>query len=383
VNADHPILDDPVLAVPKARKQLRLVRLGIIATVLVLLGTVFMLAMTFYMAPDAREHPPPVWIVPAILAVFAGFFYFLYQLLQHQLIRPLRRAAGLVLRVQPKEMFLRSVGVVEVKGVVVGLYEPDTPGEALDETRPVALVSLQAGRKGMPNVNKGFPVKIYPDDASGDRFLAVETEKHLLWGALSTRETREKSWRIMRLIMRLMVVFLLALLGVFLALQQQITQRLSEDRDLALQSAQWPTARGVVRESWIKDVRVSRGKSSVPGFEAVVRYEYQAGGRRLESRHIHYCYEASESRAAAEHIVDTFPQGATVTVAYNPARPAEAVLYPGYADACAAELDTVATTTIIIMVMGLLMTALMVGIFAYQGARRKKFQKRLERWGLP
>lgn len=364
---------------PKVKKQLLLAKILSAATSALLLGV----GVAFLLPYISQNRSPEPWLLALVCLVLLGGLVGFRQLLKKALLTPLHRAEELMREVAPKPMLLASAGMVEIKGIVAALYEPDTPREILEQTRPTALISLQSGRKGLPNLKRGIPVNIYARHNSSDRFLVVETEKHVLWGSLSTRETRDKGWRIMQRVLWGMAFMMLALLAGFLLLQQQIANRVTQDMELARQSAEWPTVQGVVQESHIKSVRISRGKGTVPGFEAVVRYAYQAGGRSYKSGHIHYCNEPGSKPAGAQHIVDNFPVGVGVTVAYNPARPSEAVLYPGYSEACEAELQGLGQITVIISVMCGVLLAVFGGIFFFQGLQRKKFQERAERWGMP
>lgn len=374
--------EDPIKSNPKARKQLRYSQFALVLVALVLLGSILAIALTS-IADDQGKNTLPPWAWLTILAVEAVFLYGMYKLVQHQIHVPLRRAAELMATVAPKDMLLRTLGVAEINGMIAALYEPGIPLYDIQDVRPTALISLRAGRKHLPKAAKGIPVRIYAKRDSGDRFLAVETEKQLLWGYMSTKESRAKARRNIRLTMRLMVVLLLAMLGVFLALQQELIQDVKEERDLAAQSAHWPTVQGIVAESRIKDVKVSRGKSTVPGFEAVIRYRYQAGGRSYEADLIHFCYKATSNREHAEQLTSTFPEGAAAMVAYSPDKPALAVLYPGYTDHCNAELDRLATLSIIILVISVIAAAVIMTVFVLQARQQKKFMHKVEQWGLP
>lgn len=70
-------------------------------------------------------------------------------------------------------------------------------------------------------------------------------------------------------------------------------------------------------------------------------------------------------------------------VAYNPHKPQQAVLYPGFTEACDVQTDKLRMNTILISVLCLVMTAVIVGVILFQGYRRNQFKTRLERWGLP
>ena len=99
-------------------------------------------------------------------------------------------------------------------------------------------------------------------------------------------------------------------------------------RKKAESSQGWPSTSGQVTEA-----RVSHHTSTDADGEAQdsyspeVRYHYQTGGQEYEGSKIGFGLQQSfSSRSKAEQALTSFPQGSQVTVFYNPANPAEAVL---------------------------------------------------------
>lgn len=368
---------------PKIRKQIRLVRWLSVFSIVLLLATSAAVLLPFY----TSEIPFPAWIVAALVIVDAGLILGFRFMLRKLFLQPLHRAARLMQQVPPKEMLLANAGVVEMNGMVAALYEPDVTPEDLAAAKgdlpPVALITLKGNRKRLPNFNKGVPVRIYARNDDSLRFLVVETEEFVLWGTLSTRESRARGWRTLRLTLSMMLVLIMGLLFTLGLILYQLWTDIAQERSLAMQSEEWPHAQATILESRIKEVMVSEGKTRKPGFEALVRYRYTVNGQSYESSHIHFCYKPGRRRDKAAAIVNDFPVNKTVRIVYHPASPKLALLYPGYAAACDAELDQLRKTFVLIAPMTVLLVLVIAGITVYQRIRQRQFLKRVERWGLP
>jgi len=93
----------------------------------------------------------------------------------------------------------------------------------------------------------------------------------------------------------------------------------------ARQALQWPTTQGVITRSEIKIHADSEGTSYTP----VIEYAYTVQGRDYCSNSLWAGPRLSASQNFAAKITARYPLGQTVTVTYNPAQPASAVLEPG------------------------------------------------------
>jgi hypothetical protein len=96
----------------------------------------------------------------------------------------------------------------------------------------------------------------------------------------------------------------------------------------------WPVAKGRVLSSRVEAYRDVAGSSRSGGarmtlYRPVVRYEYEAAGRRYEGDRI--TQSAGLNRGTpefAEQTVRRYASGSAVDVRYNPRRPGESVLEP-------------------------------------------------------
>ena len=95
---------------------------------------------------------------------------------------------------------------------------------------------------------------------------------------------------------------------------------------LGLRSRAWPTAQGSILSSQVDTQSSSDGTTYAPK----VTYAYEAGGGHRSGSLVHGggpVYISSQKYAQA--IVDRYPQGAKVSVHYDPRDPSLSVLEPG------------------------------------------------------
>lgn len=101
----------------------------------------------------------------------------------------------------------------------------------------------------------------------------------------------------------------------------------------AKSSSNWPTVNGIIFRS---EVKVTREGSSRTGatsrttysYQPVVGYQYLVDDKQLSGETIRYGLVTNKSRA--EKTVKKYPLKAEVIVYYNPAKPEQSVLEPGY-----------------------------------------------------
>ena len=96
------------------------------------------------------------------------------------------------------------------------------------------------------------------------------------------------------------------------------------DSVAAVQASGWPTAVGTVSHSEVYEDRGGRGVAYVPK----VTYNFDVRGRNFTGSRV-YFNEGGEIESSARRVISSLPVGAHVSVHYNPAQPADSVLYPG------------------------------------------------------
>ena len=92
-------------------------------------------------------------------------------------------------------------------------------------------------------------------------------------------------------------------------------------------SENWPTVQGVVEKS---DVVRSTDSDGDTTYRAEIIYDYVVNDRSYESNKRRIGATSSSSNSSGAYkVANQYPEGSTVTVAYNPEAPEEAVLEPG------------------------------------------------------
>lgn len=94
----------------------------------------------------------------------------------------------------------------------------------------------------------------------------------------------------------------------------------------ARESGNWPSVPGIIRSSTV----TSQSSSDGTTYKPEVTYSYTVDGTEYQGDLIAYGLKGSSSdRSFAQYYDKKYPEGATVPVAYDPARPQTSVLEPG------------------------------------------------------
>jgi hypothetical protein len=96
--------------------------------------------------------------------------------------------------------------------------------------------------------------------------------------------------------------------------------------DVARASSGWPTAIGRVVRS---EIRANRSANRLPGYRAVVRYEYLVDGEEYAGRDLAAGEMPYRSARSAARRLAPYSLGRAVMVRYCPEAPEVAVLQPG------------------------------------------------------
>jgi len=100
-------------------------------------------------------------------------------------------------------------------------------------------------------------------------------------------------------------------------------------RRKALASQSWPTVAGMVTESEVKVTEQTSGSGmdaeQTTHYKPVVKYQYSVEGMEFTGSRIAFG-AMNSAHSAANAVVARYPAGASVTVRYDPEKPAEAVL---------------------------------------------------------
>ena len=367
----HPPVDPGQLH-PLVRKQLRAATAARSILGLTIVGGGLFLAYALYMEFGPQQSHWPLLALAGGVAVFI----LVDTIVRRLILEPMRRAAWILVHTAGRPMRLYNTGVSDLQGLLMALCEPD-------EEVPVAIVSVMASKKGAHLRNLNTRVELYTEPYTSRPLLVMLAEDFLLWGRPTTRESRALGARRLRLLMGGLLFSLPLLFGVFFHFQSQLVAELEQDTALALESATWPTVSGVVVASRVEDRRISRGKSSVPGYLAVVEYTYELGGETYRKGNIAFCSGPTEDQAAVLRFLAAYPVGHPVEVAVHPERPALSVLYPGYADSCRKELAEAEESLVWVGLFSAAMFLVLAVVFGFMVRKQQQLLRRVEAWQLP
>lgn len=154
--------------------------------------------------------------------------------------------------------------------------------------------------------------------------------------------------------MGLAIVFGVVFFGIGLAL---LLVGISS-RKKAKAAEAWPTAPGIIQNSGLQENRHydSEDHHTEINYEPQVQYQYSVMGQTYNGDHLAFGKASYDFRTASKKIAP-YPQGAAVTVHYDPANPTNAVL------------ETKAAGGVVLLIIGVLFMAIgfvvaMVGVFA-------------------
>jgi hypothetical protein len=352
-------------------RSLKMAQAVIFGAMFIMIG--LMAAFTMLQPAGAGMIRP---MLPAMGLVILVFII-LARVLRNTMAKKALAANDLMLRSTPRTMQLRPTGVNSMQGILVELHEQG----AGEYAPPFGLAVLQTSRR-TPVPRKPMEVEVYLEQYGHPHTVVVDTGKYLYWGRLTEHEDRVKMWGALRWMLVSVFGILALLVLVLVFLQYTLLTYAEEERQLAVDSAAWPVAQGTVLDSRVAETTISKGKSRVRAFEAVVEYEYSVDGENFSKNLVHFCYSPHQTRRYAEEIVARYPQGAAVTVRHHPAGPGLAVLEAGRTDACDAEIKNIKQTMLMAGAMASGVFLMLFVIFRMQNNKRKQLAARLERNGI-
>ncbi len=352
-------------------RSLKMAQAVIYGAMFVMIGLLAAFTMT---QPGSAGMIRPM--LPA-LALVILVFIILARVLRNTMTKKALAANDLMLRVTPKTMQLRPTGVNTMQGILVELHEQGA-GEYVP---PFGLAALQTSRR-TPVPAKPMDVEVYLEQYGHPPTVVVDSGTYLYWGRLTDHEDRVKIWGTMRLMLVSLFGIMALLVLVLVFLQHILLTDAEEERQLAVDSAAWPVAQGTILASRVAETTISKDRSRVQAFEAVVEYEYSVDGNSYRRTLVQFCCKPQQARPHAEEIVARYPQGASVTVSHHPARPGLAVLEAGRVEACDAEIKNIKQNMLVVGAMASGVLLMLFVIFRLQYKRRKQLGDRLERSGI-
>jgi hypothetical protein len=100
---------------------------------------------------------------------------------------------------------------------------------------------------------------------------------------------------------------------------------------LASASSSWPTAKGKIVESLVKQHRDTTTTKNEYSYFPIVSYTYEVNGQMHNGSEVRYGkYKSYAKEHDARFVISPYPVGKEVTVSYQPDDPTVCVLEPGY-----------------------------------------------------
>lgn len=352
-------------------RSLKMAQTVIHGAMFVMIGLMAAFTMT---QPDGAGMIRPM--LPA-LALVILVCTILVRVLRNTMTKKALAANDLMLRVTPRTMLLRPTGVNTLQGILVELHEQG----AGEYAPPFGLAALQTSRR-TPVPGKSMDVEVYLEQYGHPPTVVVDSGTYLYWGRLTNHEERVKIWGWLRLMQASIFGILVLLMVALGVVQYTLLTDAEEVLQLAVDSAAWPVAQGTIIDSRVAETTISKGRSRVRAFEAVVDYDYHVDGINFSRNLVQFCYSPHQTLRYAEEIVARYPQGAAVTVSHHPTRPGLSVLEGGRVEACDAEIKSIKQLMLMAAAMTAGVVAILLVVFRVENNRRKKLAARLERYGI-
>ena len=349
---------------PGLKKHIRGIKIGLalIAAAILFAVAAVLYFLYLYNSGDKLAWVPALVTIPMVLPL--GFLYYY---LSHTYVPKVLRVSQVVRYVTPMTLTAKSLAFADFSGTYVELRRP----EAGETGPPLGIAAVNAG-KGKVLPPKAAPVSVYFEKGSADRYLVIEHGKNIFWGHMTTAESRERGLKQFRkLTIGLVAMFMVLIAGLIVT---QLIKLRETRRTLALSesSENWPRTPGVITSSRLVEARIPRGKGTVPGFRAAIEYTYAVDGREFQGRLIHLWYRPTREKQASAKLIEAFPDGSQVQVAFNPDDPGLAVLETGHLEEGRRELRKNTTAAVGITAASLLCLIIIGGLLIYTGRRGAK-----------
>lgn len=286
-------------------------------------------------------------------------------------VKRVQQAIELLSTTPARPMQVLITRIADFNGQLALLWPENTS----TETQPWGVAAVRTTHKNTRPPKGTVPVNMHAMETSLDRKIVLDLGSAVYWGALTTSEDRRKNWGRMKLLMGALSLLGVVMIIVAMLVGQKMMDNLQQELSLAQASLNWPATEARIVTNAMKNVRISRGKSSVPGFEAKISFSYQVGGRKYTSSIIHFGYEASESREEVENFLKQYPPGVSAQIAYNPQAPDMGVLEAGHTQECEQALSKAKRAQIFIALACALLVIMPFGMYVILNWRRKHLMR--------
>lgn len=197
---------------------------------------------------------------------------------------------------------------------------------SLGETRHGPLFQAWLFSSGQALGNEPQPVALYwPGALFVGRLLPFARRRELILARKS------------RFMWLMAALFVLAwgLCGLLYVQTDNKLQGFLDNRRLAEQSQDWPTATARIVESSIKQVKLGKGRIKVKAWVLEARYVYSVASRQLQGERVSFCPDPKRRKSLAREKHEQLLLARPLHVYYAPDTPELSVLEPGGGERCA------------------------------------------------
>lgn len=232
-----------------------------------------------------------------------------------------------------------------------------------DEAR--RMFAFQIAKYSQFGVQQAGPAWIWRHPVSQE--VVGNDGGHVAIGVCLDRQGFGRTMRGIAGIWRLLTGATLLLIGIFVGHTQWIALPQAQgDRDRAVAAQAWPRVTARVTLSQVKEIRISRGKTTVSAWIPDIRYHYAVQGREWQGA-TRRVYEAPLERPEkVAPILARYPVGAAIEVAVSPADPALAVIEPGHEQALERQISDLQQVSVVLLLVGGLICALFMALARWQ-----------------
>jgi len=162
----------------------------------------------------------------------------------------------------------------------------------------------------------------------------------------------------------------LLLVGIFVGDAQWVAlPQAQQDLDRAVAAHMWPQITATVIRAQAREIRISRGKSTVSAWVPDIRYRFVVHGQIWHGDTRRVFETPLDGPDKVTPILNSYPVGATIAVAVSPDNPALAVIEPGHEQPLQRKIRDLRQVTLVLLLVG----GLLISVFIVLS----KWQKRL------
>lgn len=282
-----------------------------------ILGGVFFIVALFLFIDNIKDDDSLILLIASfvVFLLFGGLPFLFKKNLQ-----TIEEASTILNNCSPVKLSLNSTNALSFKGSVYYLNDSND-----SDIKNSTFITLFTSKSKVPK-KPPIEVDVYFSHNNSSKTIVVDDGKNLFTGnIMDIVQTRELLYRSIRftpiiyLFISLVVITLLIVLGFEINNRKNFEQHVKD-------SYKWNSVAGKVLSTEIQLVKIKHDKTTLNGYNAVVKYEYIINNKTYKSDVISFDYTASTDFTYTKQIINLFPVNNSIPVFYNPHNPKESYL---------------------------------------------------------